>query len=186
MDWQAYTELFDSILEGKITEAPYDKEAYLEYVKLNKSRMNRWFKKNPISAETIAVLKNIEAPQHWILIAEPWCGDAAHSAPILQMMAAVSPKVSLEIVLRDSSEWIDSYLTNGSKSIPKLVVRDAAGADLFVWGPRPAACQKLVMEMKETDLSPQERNVRLQNWYNENGAEDIQRELREALASVIV
>ena len=41
MEWNEYVKLFDEILEGKITGAPYDQEDFLKYVSLNKMRQNR-------------------------------------------------------------------------------------------------------------------------------------------------
>ncbi len=177
MNWTEYTERFDPIINKEFREAPYDNVTYVEYVQLNKSRINRWLKKAQLSEATIATIEAISEPQHWILITEPWCGDAAHNAPIIQMMAALNPKITLEIVLRDSSDLIDSYLTNGGKSIPKLIVRDQNEKDLFTWGPRPMDCQKLVSDMKATDLSPQAKNTQIQLWYNSNKGQQLQEEL---------
>lgn len=45
LNWTEYLKLFEDILAGKNNAAPYDKEAYLNYVKLNYSRQERWLKK---------------------------------------------------------------------------------------------------------------------------------------------
>lgn len=177
MNWTEYTSLIDPIIEKKNRTAPYDQIAYVEYVTLNKSRINRWLKKNPLSEETKEALQRISEPLQWILITEPWCGDAAHSTPIIHLMAEQSDNIDLQIVLRDQSDLIDSYLTNGGKSIPILIVRDAEGNDLFTWGPRPEACQNLVMELKNSDASPQSKNMQVQMWYNKDQGQSIQREL---------
>jgi len=186
MNWNTYLGLFDDILEKRNTAAPYDKTAYLEFVKLNKARTLRWLKKNPISEETIDIIKSIDTPQKWILITEPWCGDAAHSTPIIFLMSELNPNISLEIVLRDSSDLIDSYLTNGGKSIPKLVVRDEEDNDLFDWGPRPAASQKIVLEMKAENQPFEEVNKVIQGWYNNDKAVSIQEELSALFQGVTV
>jgi len=170
MDWNTYMGLFDDILEKRNTSAPYDKEAYLHYVKMNKARTDRWLKKNPIDEDTIAKIKAIDTPQKWILITEPWCGDAAHSTPIIQLLSELNPNITLEVVLRDSSDMIDSYLTNGGKSIPKLVVRDENDQDLFNWGPRPADAQEIVLDMKSKDQPYEEVNKVIQAWYNKDKA----------------
>lgn len=177
MNWTEYTDLFDPIINREVTGGMYDKEVYVEYVQLNKARINRWIKKNPISDESKKIIAGITEPQKWIVITEPWCGDAAHSLPIIKLLADLNDNIELEFVLRDSSDLIDSYLTNGGKSIPKLIVRDTNGKDLFTWGPRPEECQNLVAEMKNTDLSPQERNTKVQIWYNKNQGAAIQQEI---------
>ena len=157
MNWNTYLELFDHILEKKHTNTPYDNDAYLEYVQLNKVRLKRWLKKKPITDFGKETIERIDQPQKWYLITEPWCGDAAHITPIISMLAELNPNIDLKIVLRDSSDMIDSYLTNGGKSIPKLIVRDTEENDLVVWGPRPTLAQEMVLEMKKKDVSPQEK-----------------------------
>jgi len=183
MKWAEYEKEFDSVLNGINTNEPYDQQVYLEYVKLNKSRINRWLKKDIITDETKEVFSSITSPQKWILITEPWCGDAAHSSPLIQMMAELSDNIELEVQLRDTDSIIDDYLTNGGKSIPKLVVRDEQGNDLFTWGARPKECQEMVMEMKSTNLSPQAKNMRIQQWYNKDKGLTIQKEFLDLLKS---
>jgi len=178
MKWEEYTSKFEEVLDGTNTMAPYDNPAYLEYVKLNSSRSNRWIKKGTLSEETIEVLNGLNTPLKWILITEPWCGDAAHIAPFIHLMASASEMINLDIELRDSTPHsIEYYLTNGGKAIPKLVVRDENDNDLFVWGPRPAECQSLVMAQKEMDLSTQEKKAQQQAWYNKDKGVSIQHEI---------
>ena len=181
MNWTEYLTKFEDVLEGKNKEYPYDNPDYLEYVKLNTSRLNRWMKKGALTDETTTVLDKVKCHQKWILITEPWCGDAANIAPIIDLMAEYSDKIEFEIELRDDSTLIDNYLTNGGKAIPKLVARNVTGEDVFVWGPRPAECQAMVMEMKTSDLTALEKKTAIQKWYNTDKGEAIQREIRELL-----
>lgn len=181
MDWNTYLGLFNDILEKRVTEAPYDKQAYLEYVQMNQARIQRWLKKNPITDEIKSAVEAIDTPQTWVLITEPWCGDAAHSTPLIYLLSELNPNITLEIVLRDSNNLIDSYLTNGSKSIPKLVVRDADGNDLFDWGPRPKEAQDMVMAMKGTDITTHEKHQKTQRWYNSDKGQSIQSELMKLI-----
>ena len=184
MDWKTYLALYDDILEKRFTEAPYDNQEYWNYVRMNKSRTMRWLKRNPISNQTIEAIKSIDSPQRWILITEPWCGDAAHSTPIVHLLSELNHNITLEIVLRDSSDLIDSYLTNGGKSIPKLVVRDENDNDLFDWGPRPEEAQTVVMDLKANNHPTTEVHKVIQNWYNKDEAVSIQNELGELFAGV--
>lgn len=183
MNWNDYLSSFDPILNGTYKTAPYDKEAYREYAQLNKSRMSRWLKTIKLQPELVSAVMAIDSPQHWLLITEAWCGDAAHSTPIIQLMAALNPNIRLEIVLRDSTDDIESYLTNGGKSIPKLVVRNEKGVDLFVWGPRPASCQKLVVELKSLESTFDVVNAKVQQWYNKDKGIEIQAELTTLFAT---
>ena len=60
---------------------------------------------------------------------------------------------------------MDHYLTNGGRSIPKLVVLRAADlTELTTWGPRPAEAQELLYAYKAMDPKPpyEEFNKQLQ------------------------
>lgn len=182
MTYSEYTTLFHAILSSDTPVAPYDNPDYLNYTKLNESRQRRWDKKGELSNETIQLISSIDKAQHWIIISEPWCGDASHCVPFLVKMAEINPKITYEIQLRDSEPFlIDDYLTNGGKAIPKLIARDSEGNDLFVWGPRPQRAQKLFVGLKEKNVSFEELKVALQEWYNENKGQDIQIEICDLL-----
>lgn len=177
----AYDKQFDLILEGKNTAEPYDSEDYINYVKMNKARIKRWRKTGKILDELEQKIKQIENPQKWILITEPWCGDAAHSQPFIEKLAAINPFVSLEIQNRDApGSEIDSYLTNGSKSIPMLVVRNQSDKDMMTWGPRPTEAQQMVMLAKtDQNKDPETKKQNLQRWYNEDKGKSLQQEIFE-------
>lgn len=177
MNLQEYRNLFTEILMGNVTEAPYDNAGYINYVKLNNSRMKRWTKQGTIEPELAKAISSIDQPQKWVLITEPWCGDAANSIPYIEKMAALNSNITLEVQLRDSDSEIDNYLTNGGKSIPKLITRDAEGNDLFTWGPRPAEAQALVQEQKKSDAPADEKYGEILHWYKEDKGKSIQTEL---------
>lgn len=184
MKFTDYQELFDEILKGVITEKPYDDPHYLDYVKLNHSRQNRWFKTGKLNSDTISTIQSISEKQNWLLITEPWCGDASHIVPFIVMMAELNPLIELNLQLRDAdNSEIDKYLTNGGRSIPVLVVRDQHNTDIFHWGPRPSECQGLYLELKEGKAPFEEVKVTLQQWYNENKGQDIQEEICSKIAS---
>ena len=76
----------------------------------------------------------ITRPQTWLILTEGWCGDAAHSLPVMKALADLNPIIRIRILLRDENpELMDRYLTNGvSRSIPKLIAVDpASGTELF-------------------------------------------------------
>lgn len=186
MTVQEYRDLFAQILMGEIAEAPYDKESYINYVKLNNSRMKRWTKQGTIEPKLAEAIMGINQPQKWVLITEPWCGDAANSIPYIEKMAALNPNITIEVQLRDSDSEIDNYLTNGGKSIPKLIARDAEGNDLFTWGPRPAEAQALVQKQKTSDASTDEKYGEILHWYKEDKGQSIQTELLGLLSQSTV
>jgi hypothetical protein len=93
MDFKAYQMLFNLILEGKLNQEPYNDEHYIDYTKLNLSRQNRWLKTGKLSQETISTIQSIDQKQNWLLITEPWCGDASHIVPFIFMMSELNPLI---------------------------------------------------------------------------------------------
>lgn len=107
----------------------------------------------------------VPAARHLLVIAEDWCGDASNTVPIVAKWAAAVPGVDLRIIRRDRyPEVMDQYLTNGSRSIPIVIVLDADLRELGHWGPRPTVLQSWVMANRgtipKTELYPQVRK-----WY---------------------
>jgi hypothetical protein len=185
MTWEEYLHLFDQILSGEFTDELYQKPDYRNYVKMNNSRLYRWLKNAELNPELITIIQKIDAPQYWYLITEPWCGDAAHSTPLIAMMAEQNPNISLKVVLRDANlEFMDQYLTNGGRSIPKLIARDSREKDLFVWGPRPAELQTIFLQLKAKNETFEVISRNLQQWYNQNKGEAVQREIMALLSSI--
>lgn len=187
MNWTSYLQLFDSILSKETTNAPYNDEFYFNYTTLNNARQKRWLKHGEILPELKAEIERISEPQQWILITEPWCGDAAHSSPFLFMLSELNENIEFKVNLRDGEDsLIENYLTNGtSKSIPILVVRDKGRNDLFVWGPRPKEAQAILTRQKgDITTSDEDKKKEFQAWYNQNKGVDIQNELLELLKSV--
>lgn len=180
MTFQDYLDYFRSIIDKSNEDqtAPYDNPDYIEYTRMNWSRMNRWLKTGRLSEELTGIVKDIREPQTWIVITEPWCGDAAHSVPFFHMLAGLNPLIRVEYELRDSEPFrINQYLTNGSKSIPKVIFRNAAGEDLAVWGPRPAGCQEVYDRLTEEKADFETVKTEIQKWYNADKGVELQGEV---------
>lgn len=186
MNFEAYLELFEQLLHQSPDQLQglYAHEGYIDYTKLNWSRMNRWIKTGVLSRELIDTLEKIREAQQWIVITEPWCGDAAHIVPFIQMASRCNPLISVSYELRDTEPFrIEQYLTNGSKSIPKLIVRNTSGEDLGVWGLRPRSCQELYQNLKAAHVSGEEIKTTIQQWYNADKGSEIQKEIGMLLSS---
>ena len=177
MTFQTYLDYFTEILQAEKPSAPYDNPDFLHYVELNDKRQERWLKKGDLLPELAEKIKLIKAIQHWVLITEPWCGDASHSVPFIGMLAELNPNIHLDVQLRDSNSEIDKYLINGGKSIPILVVRDESNTDLFHWGPRPIEAQKIHLDNLTSEKTVEEKKVELQKWYNSDKGLSLQNEL---------
>lgn len=186
MDFQSYLNYFKQIIDNPHPPAPYNDPLYIDYTKLNWSRMNRWLKTGVISRDVEDIIKKNSRLQNWIIITEPWCGDAAHLVPFMELLSRLNPQVKVDYELRDAAPFrIDHYLTHGSKSIPMLIVQDENGKDLFHWGPRPTEAQSLYLGLVDKKADFEETKVVLQNWYNKDKGQSIQEELKRLLASVL-
>ena len=185
MNYTTYKQLFDTILSEEAPASPYDNAAYLDYTKLNRSRMKRLDKQTLPDPQLVSHLQQITSPQHWIIITEPWCGDAAQIVPFLVKMAEQNEQITYDLQLRDSKpHLIENYLTHGTRSIPKLIVRDLQGNDLFTWGPRPKGAQELMDSMKANNLDFETTKIALQNWYNQDKGLSLCAELTNELVSI--
>ena len=115
------------------------------------------------------------------MLGEAWCGDTAHSLPILAHLAEASAgRVTLHALLRsDHPALMAAHQTNGGNSIPKLIRRDAAtGADLGDWGPRPAEAQELAHRLHaDKDLHTNQIVKAMNAWYEADNGRALQLEL---------
>lgn len=182
MNFEQYLKHFEGVIKATKHEAPYDNPDYLEYTKLNFSITNRWLRSGKVLEEVANKIKALSQKQTWIVIAEPWCGDASHSFPFIKLMSDLNPHITLEIQLRDSGSEIDKYLTNGGKAVPKLIGRNESGEDIFVWGPRPVRCQEIYTNLKKENAEFNAIKLALQKWYNENKGADIQDEIAQLIS----
>ena len=100
-------------------------ESLINYTKLNERRIKRWNKTLKISDESKKVIENFSKETTWLVLTESWCGDAAHVMPVMNKIAKLNDNIDLKVVLRDQNkELMNQFLTNGNKSIPKLIMID--------------------------------------------------------------
>jgi hypothetical protein len=180
-DYIALTEQLAA--EGKTT-GPNQSEVLIHFTKLNLTRMRRIVKSYAPSAE---ITRAIEAlpPQTWMVITEPWCGDAAQTVPMMATLAALNPNINLRLILRDShADIMDLFLTDGGKGIPKLVAISPENGVLFHWGPRPAQAQQMVRDYKAMP-EPKPEYLKfaesVQKWYLADAGKSFEAELIDLL-----
>lgn len=182
-----YRDLVQNLLkEGKST-GPVQSEALTHYSELNDVRMNRVEKTVTLTEDYKNLLANIPQNQLWVVISEGWCGDAAQILPVLHKMAESSPKIDLKVVLRDENEaFMNLFLTNGSKSIPKLIFLHPETLEvLHTWGPRPKGAAELIAFYKRTEGSVNENaKIALQKWYAKDKGREIMNEVLALALSV--
>jgi len=153
---------------------------------LNLKRSERIEKTYTVSPELKALMESISEPRVWMTMTEPWCGDSAQTLPYIAKIAACSPLVTLKILYRDENpDIMDRYLTNGTRSIPKLVVFDSSGKELFRWGPRPGPARELIRELKSLGMEKEKMYEKLHLWYGRDKGTTLEKEFIELLVTNI-
>lgn len=184
MNYETYRTLVSELLEDNKGTGDNHSDDILNYTKMNVQRMKRLDKKTTLSEETIAVLKNLDQKQIWLTITEGWCGDAAQIVPVLNKIAETNSNIDLRFILRDKHlEVMDEFLTNGGRSIPKIIILNTETLDVLkTWGPRPKELQTFFLEERaKEDYVWSNLSKGLQLWYNKDKTRQIQNELMELL-----
>ena len=171
------------VAEGRTT-GPIQSESLIHFTKLNLARTKRWLKTTKPSPDLADAL-GVSGGAEWWVITEAWCGDSAQNLPLIAE-AAASAGIPLRIVLRDDNPAImEAYLTNGSRSIPKLIALNEDGTERFVWGPRPRPAQALFnawkLEPAGRDFEAFERE--LHTWYARDKGAALWTELMAAVTT---
>jgi hypothetical protein len=155
---------------------------------MNAQRIKRIDKQCVINYNLHTILSQINKKLKWIVISESWCGDGAQCIPVIAKMAELNKNIKLEFVFRDEyPDLIDSFLTNGTRSIPKLICMDGQNnAIKFIWGPRPKAIQDKVSELKASnqEITHDELVKNIHLWYAQDKTKSIQFEFIDLLNKV--
>jgi hypothetical protein len=169
---------------GNLSEYEIEK---LPSVKINYQRVSRIHRTYKVDEAIEELISRINAPQTWVVITENWCGDSAQNLPYIVEIAKINPIITLKIILRDNNlELMDMYLTNGTRSIPKLIVLDKGGEEIFQWGPRPVEGQEVVNRLKSEGKSKEEFLEQLHLWYGRNRGKALQSELKHLLENSLI
>ena len=177
MSYEDYRKLVSDLIElGLSTGNDPKNPDLLKFSKLNDRRMKRLdktIKIQPASAEKIQAKTKKEL---WIVLTESWCGDAAQSIPVINKLAELNENIDFRIALRDENEALmNEFLTNGGKSIPKLIIIDPETNEVLnSWGPRPTEATQMVIDFKTEHgkLTPEFKEA-LQLWYTKNKGYDV-------------
>ena len=176
-----YQSFFEKLSRKEIVEKPYDNEAYFLYTEANYKRSEKIKSKVELNKKLYNELNEGIDDWTWILITEPWCGDASFIQPVIEAIC-IAGDIDLKIALRDKNEELmDAYLTNGGKSIPKLVVLDGNLKELFSWGPRPAELQAQIQDLLKNGGTMDDKLKLAHQWYRKYGNEAIQKELLDLI-----
>jgi len=171
ISYSEYREMVSKLVEDESTSGTVQTEALVNFTMLNDRRMKRWDKTVKVPEEVISKVKNHGKAVTWLVLTESWCGDAAHVMPVINKVASLNDHIDFRIVLRDENEALmNEFLTNGSKSIPKLIAIDTETENVMdSYGSRPSIATDLVNEYKAKhgELTPEFKED-LQRWYNKD------------------
>lgn len=177
--YQEYNLIVAQLVTERRTSGLEQSQEKIDFTKLNASRGKRLDKTAFLSPEQIERFNSVATDQIWLTVTESWCGDAAQTVPFLNKIAEASSKISLKILFRDENEALmNAFLTNGTKSILKLIVLDPQYNVLASWGSRSETASKLVhaYKIKHGKLDDRFKQA-LQIWYNKNQGHSLLNDL---------
>jgi len=185
-----FVEFTEQLVQENRTTGANQSEEYLAYTRICLQRMIRWNKTSKVSEELALLIPQVDQPQVWLLITEAWCGDGAQSIPHLAKLADLNPNITLKIVLRDEHpDLIDAYLTNGNRSIPKLVAMTAdLQQELFTWGPKPKYLLDLHAAFKQNSEGRSYSDFldEVHIWYAKNKQKELESEIYPLISSTLI
>lgn len=181
--YNKYSETFLTLVHSiKPEQLDEQKKQKYDLLKLNLQRTQRLDKTFEPSEETKNIFSKVVNPQQWVVITETWCGDSAQIVPVIAKLSQLNNKIDLKILLRDSNlDYMDLYLTNCGRAIPKLIAYDENGEELFQWGPRPNEAKELFNRLKNNGVEKSDINKELHLWYGRNRGKEIEKEIFELI-----
>ena len=120
-----------------------------------------------------------KGPRRLLVIAEDWCGDASSTVPVLVKFAEATPGLELRIIKRDANpDIMNQYLTNGTRSIPVVIVLTPDFEETGWWGPRPTELQEWFRKNRDS-VPGAERTRHSRGWYARDKGRSTVREVLE-------
>lgn len=185
MDYDEYRQMIDELVEKDKTTGDNHSEEMVHYTQMNVQRMNRLDKRVELDDSLVEELNELDEHWVWLVLTEAWCGDAAQNIPPIVKISNESEHIELKFILRDEHlDIMDEYLTNGGRSIPKLICLDAETLEeIGTWGPRPEIAQEKAMEWKNDDsISKEAWAKNLHKWYAKDRTKELQSEFKELIS----
>lgn len=184
LTYDAYRAAWDEKLAAPAAGLTPEQRKYRHYAKYNRERSASVHAAYTPSERVRAALA-AAPPLTALVVTEDWCGDSAFVLPVVAEAFAADPRHTLRILPRDEHlDVMERYLTNGGRSIPKVVAFDADGAERFVWGPRTASGQAHRAALAAEGLDYAAIAARMVTWYEAGNWQDVDAELAALLDGV--
>lgn len=179
ISFEEYIRIGRERLENPSTQQEIE---YKQYYELGLQRMDRTLKKYVPDEEQLKEFAAKNFDGKILIISEAWCGDASATVPALVTFFKGHNEV--KIFLRDSDKsLIGQFMTNGTESIPKVIILDKDFNVKNSWGPRPKYGYELLMKHKANPEAYPKDNFYndLQLYYAKNRGKDAVQEILELL-----
>jgi thioredoxin-like negative regulator of GroEL len=180
LDYQSYRTYIDALVAKGETTGAKQNEKYLEYTKLNIVRMNRNDKTVQLNEQQLLQVAALPSCK-LLVIGDAWCGDTGQIIPVIEKIVEASEgRWQMRIISRDSfPELIETYHTNGAKSIPKILFLNEQNEVINTWGPRPASALAILKNWKANQdaMTKEDFEKELHLWYAKDRGQEIISEL---------
>ncbi len=145
------------------TALPLD--AFVAHAEMNQKLWAMTLQRARLTEAHSARAAAIPGTWHLLVLLEDWCGDAVNSVPYVQRIADANPAITVRVIQRDAHlDLMDEHLTNGARAIPIVLLYDAQFTLHGVWGSRPAALQRWVLDHGMA-LDKEARYKEVRTWY---------------------
>ena len=151
-------------MKDKFQEAETFPE-FLDSVQVHQTLWHQISERARLPEEVLEVAAAVPGQWRFLVLAEDWCGDAVHILPFLARLEEAFPHFHLRVLSRDENpDLMDSHLTDGTRSIPVVMILDEDFSEVAWWGPRPQQLQELFL--REIQHLPQEeRFPKVRAWF---------------------
>jgi len=179
ISFEEYYQFCEKLVKEGKTSGIDQKQSLIDYTKLNLARMKRVLKTFVPSPAITDTVECFNEKLTWLVLSESWCGDAAQNLPVLAKISEINTNISISVLLRDENpQLMDQYLTNGARSIPKLICLDENLNTLGCWGPRPKILQdQIKAEKANPTIGMDELKKQFQLWYAKDKGLSLQKEM---------
>ncbi|MFQ5646153.1 MAG: thioredoxin family protein [bacterium] len=118
----------------------------------------------------------------FLVIAENWCGDVIAIVPVIKKLTENLPDIELKIISRDAHpELMDAYLTDGKRSVPKMIILNEDFQEIGIWGPRPRTAMNFYRKhTRLLKLGLIGKGIvfeKVRKFYKENRGKEVQAEI---------
>lgn len=178
ISFDEYFKRTEEVVNKNTEELTQEEEKMYDYYKLGVQRMGRMIKVYKKDEEQLKKLDEKKFKGKFLIISEGWCGDAGQTVPAVSLF--FKGKNEVRILYRDENpELMDSFLTNGTRSIPIVIILDENDEVVTHWGPRPAYGTELLKKHKENpEEYPKDKFYNdIQLYYAKNRGFDVINEI---------